>query len=95
MTSMTTGGGMAGGAATWSVADAKARLSELIERARSEGPQTITRKGRKTAVVVSAEEWERKTRRSGSLAEFFAASPLRESGITIERPAEGPREIAL
>jgi hypothetical protein len=26
------------------------------------------------AVVVDAEEWERKTRRSGTLADFFAAS---------------------
>jgi len=86
---------MAGDVATWSVADAKARLSEVIERARSDGPQTITRKGRKAAVVVSAEEWERKTRRSGSLAEFFAGSPLRDSGVVIERANDGPRELDL
>jgi prevent-host-death family protein len=80
---------------TWSVADAKARLSEVIDRALSDGPQIITRKGRKTVVVVSAEEWERKTRRSGNLAEFFAGSPLRGSGIAIERTKDGPREIDL
>jgi prevent-host-death family protein len=79
----------------WSVADAKARLSEVIDRALSDGPQIITRKGRKTAVVVSAEEWERKTKRSGNLAEFFAGSPLRDSGIAIERAKDGPREIDL
>ena len=45
----------------WSVADAKARFSELIELARREGPQTITKNGRSTAVLVSVEEWERKT----------------------------------
>lgn len=80
---------------TWAVAEAKARLSEVIHRALSEGPQTITRSGRRTAVVVSAEEWERKTKRTGTLAEFFAASPLRGSGLTIERTKEGPREIEL
>ena len=38
----------------------------------SEGPQTITRKGRTAAVVVGAEVWQRKTNRVGNLAEFFA-----------------------
>src|SRR6266478_4110190 len=63
----------------WTVAEAKAKFSEVLDRARSRGPQTITRNGQLTAVIVSAEEWERKTRRVGNLAEFFAASPLSES----------------
>jgi prevent-host-death family protein len=79
----------------WGVAEAKARLSEVIDRVLSQGPQTITRKGKKTVVVVSADEWERRTRRRGSLADFFAASPLRESGLEIDRPQDGPREITL
>ena len=76
---------------TWTVAEAKAKFSELIEQARARGPQTITQNGRTTAVVVSAEEWERKTKRSGNLAEFFAASPLRGSELVIERSEDGPR----
>jgi hypothetical protein len=39
------------------------------------------RKGRIAALVVAAEEWQRKTVRVGNLAEFFAASPLRGSGL--------------
>ena len=58
----------------WTVAAAKAKLSEVIDRALVDGPQTITRRGRETVVVVSSEEWQRKTRRSGSVAEFFAES---------------------
>jgi hypothetical protein len=46
-------------------------------------------------VVVAAEEWERKAQRQGTLADFFAASPLRESGLEIERPQDGPRDIDL
>jgi prevent-host-death family protein len=79
----------------WGVADAKARFSEVIDRALSEGPQTITRKGRKTVIVVSAEEWERRTTRRGNLAEFFAESPLRGSGLKVERAQDGPREVSL
>ncbi len=70
---------------TWSVAQAKAKFSEVIEKAKSEGPQTITRNGRKAAVLVAAEEWEHKTQPKESLAEFFAKSPLRGSGINLRR----------
>ena len=82
-------------AATWTVAEAKARLSEVIERARSGGPQTITRNGRTAVIVVDAEEWERKTRRTGNLAEFFATSPLRKSGLKVKRSKERPRKVNL
>jgi prevent-host-death family protein len=78
---------------SWTVADAKARLSEVIEKARRDGPQVITKNGRSTAVLVSFEEWERKTARTGSLAEFLLASPLRGSGLDIERSKDEAREI--
>ena len=40
---------------TWTVAEAKAKFSEVIERAQSGGPQTITRNGRTAVVVVAAD----------------------------------------
>ena len=42
--------------ASWKLAEAKARFSELIDRALREGAQEITRHGRRTVVVISAEE---------------------------------------
>ncbi|HVA92218.1 MAG TPA: hypothetical protein VNL71_20525 [Chloroflexota bacterium] len=39
------------------------------------------------------EEWERKTKRSGNLAEWFSASPLRDSELGTERLNDPPREI--
>ncbi len=86
---------MADAGRAWTVADAKARFSQVIDRALTEGPQLVTRNGRKAVIVVSAEEWERRTRRKGNLAEFFAASPLRNSGIDLERLNDPPREIEL
>lgn len=82
-------------AENWTVAEAKARFSELVERARSDGPQTVTRNGRKAVVVVAAEEWERKTRRTGNLAEFLAASPLRGSKLKTTRAKRYLRKPAL
>jgi len=75
-------------AKVWLLTEAKAHLSEVVESALTKGPQVITRRGRKAVFVVSAEEWERKTQRQGTLADFFAASPLRESGLEIEHPQE-------
>jgi prevent-host-death family protein len=79
----------------WTVAKAKAQLSRVIEEAIMTGPQTITRNGRNAVVVVSAEEWECKTKRKGSLADFFAESPLRNSGLVVKRDQQKPREIDL
>ena len=80
---------------TWTVAEAKAKFSEVIDRALSEGPQTITRKGRTAVVLVGAEEWQRKTQRVGNLAEFFASSPLRGSGLKLRRRKDAPRKVHL
>ncbi len=79
----------------WTVASAKARFSELIDKAKSEGPQTVTRNGKPAAVLVSVEEWEKKTARQGTLTEFFQNSPLRDSGIDLVRLNHPPRKIDL
>ncbi|KAA9383030.1 type II toxin-antitoxin system Phd/YefM family antitoxin [Neorhizobium galegae] len=78
----------------WTVAGAKAKLSEVMERAQL-APQTITRNGKPSVVVVSAEEWQKKTARRGSLAEFLLASPLRGSDLDVERQGDEPRDLSL
>ena len=80
--------------ATWTLASAKARFSEVVDRAQG-GPQTITRNGKPSAVIVSAEEWARKSVRKGTLAEFLLASPLRGADIDLERHHDAPRDVAL
>ncbi|AVA25171.1 type II toxin-antitoxin system prevent-host-death family antitoxin [Rhizobium sp. LEGMi198b] len=78
----------------WTVASAKAKLSEVIECAQS-APQTITRNGKPSVVVVSAEEWHRKTARKGTLAEFLMGSPLRGADLDLERQRDDPRDLSL
>jgi prevent-host-death family protein len=75
---------------TWTLAEAKARLSEVVDHAQA-SPQTITRNGKPSAVIVSAEEWARKTARKGTLAEFLLASPLRGADLELERQRDPPR----
>ncbi|MDI6754850.1 MAG: type II toxin-antitoxin system Phd/YefM family antitoxin [Thermodesulfobacteriota bacterium] len=46
----------------WQLPEAKNRLSQLVDHARHEGPQTITLCGKPTAVVISVEDFEKLTR---------------------------------
>ena len=82
----------------WQLQDAKARFSELFRLAREQGPQRVTKHGREAVVVIPAEEYARISRPpgdSGSLARFFAMSPLRGSGIRLGRPRDFGRVIDL
>ena len=82
----------------WRLQDAKARFSEVFRLARENRPQRVTKHGREAVVVLSAEEFMRLSRaetRKESLADFFAASPLRESGIDLERPRDFGRKTGL
>jgi len=45
---------------SWTVAEAKAKLSEVIAKAQAQGPQAITKNGHLAVVVVSFEEWNEK-----------------------------------
>jgi prevent-host-death family protein len=42
---------------TWKLQDAKARFSEVVRRAQSEGPQRVTVHGKEAAVVISAKDF--------------------------------------
>ena len=70
----------------WSLQDAKARFSELVRLAHSDGPQHVTLHGRDAVVIVDAEEFSRlKGARSGELLiEALQASPHRDIDIEIK-----------
>ena len=45
----------------WQLQEAKKRLSEVVDRAVTEGAQVITKHGRPVVVVISAREYEKLT----------------------------------
>jgi prevent-host-death family protein len=82
----------------WQLQDAKARFSELFRLAREVGPQRVTKHGRAAVVVLPAEEYERLLNihaPKGSLARFFADSPLAGSGIQLDRQRDYGRTVEL
>jgi prevent-host-death family protein len=81
--------------AKWQLQDAKNRLSEVVRKARSEGPQVITLHGADAAVVISARDFGRMSRRKGRLVDFFRKSPLAGAGLKLERSRDTGRKTGL
>lgn len=79
----------------WQLQDAKNRLSELVRKAREEGPQVITLHGRDAVVVVSANEFGKLARPRGSLVDFFRKSPLADASLDLERSRDTGRPVDL
>jgi antitoxin Phd len=80
--------------ATWQVQEAKTRLSEVIERARTEGPQTITRHGAARVVVLSIEDYNALTAHKPDFKAHLLGGPkFDEFSITRDRDAGRDVEI--
>ena len=81
----------------WPLHAAKARLSELVRKARTEGPQRITVHGREEVVVVSVEDYRRtKGEPTGeALVKLLRDSPLRDINFD-RKPVRSPiRKVKL
>ena len=80
---------------SWQLQEAKSRLSQLVDHALREGPQTITLRGKPAVVVVSFEEFQNLIRPSTSLRDFFRQSPLYDTELDLERSKDVSREVPL
>jgi prevent-host-death family protein len=78
--------------ANWQVQDAKMHFSELIERARSEGPQTITRHGAERAVLLSIEDYRKLTAPLSDFKAHLLGGPKVDE-FEIERDPDAGRDI--
>ena len=79
----------------WQLQEAKNKLSQVVKEARRSGPQIITVRGEDAAVDLSMDEYRRLTQKKDNLADFFMNSPLRNSGVEIERDQDFGRDIEL
>lgn len=80
--------------AVWQVQDAKARLSEVIERARTEGPQTITRHGAERAVVLSIDDYRSLVAHKPDFKAHLLGGP-KVDDFSIERDRDTGRIVEL
>ena len=77
---------------TYQVQQAKTRLSEVIERARTEGPQTITRHGAERAIVISIEDYRALVAHQPDFKAHLLGGPKVEN-FTIERDRDTGRPV--
>jgi prevent-host-death family protein len=66
-------------AKSWRFEDAKAKLSEVLERAYSDGPQLVAAGGKRSVVILPKEQYEKLTGKNGgqtpSIVETFLGMP--------------------
>jgi hypothetical protein len=74
----------------WRMKDAETRIGEIIDKALSEGPQTILLEG-EAVVVVKAEDYSRLVPRP-SFKAYLLNGPSLE-GLDLERDKSLPRDV--
>jgi antitoxin Phd len=79
----------------WELQDAKNRFSELVDKALTEGPQTVTRRGQEVVVVIAKDEFARLRKSRLSLVDFFRKSPLVDVDLNLEHDRSLPRDRKL
>jgi prevent-host-death family protein len=80
----------------WKLEDAKARFSEVVRKAQTEGPQRVTVRGRETVAVISITDLERllpQNRPLVPLVEFMESLGL--EGLNLDRSEDRGREVDL
>ncbi|HEX8045176.1 type II toxin-antitoxin system Phd/YefM family antitoxin [Rhizobium sp.] len=59
----------------WPLQDAKNQFSKVVQKARSEGPQTVTLRGERAAIVLSAEDYDALRASRPSLVDDLLSGP--------------------
>ena len=78
----------------WQVQDAKTHLSEVMAKAESEGPQTITRHGIVRAVVLSVKEYQALVAHKPDLKSYLLGGPKIDA-IPLDRVDDRGRDVPL
>lgn len=60
----------------WQLQDAKNQFSKVVQKARFEGPQEITVRGERTAVVLSAKDYDALRAGRPTLVDDLLAGPV-------------------
>jgi prevent-host-death family protein len=91
-----TGSVTLGGLERWKLEDAKARLSEVVRLAGTDGPQLVTIRGKEAAVILAPEQYRRLLpKKKGELTLGRFLKELGLAALDVERERDTGREIDL
>lgn len=80
---------------SWQLQEAKARLSEVVKRARSQGPQEIRVHGEPAVVVLAHPDYLKLTAPAERFVDFVRRSPLKGAALKLERDRSPARDVEL
>lgn len=88
---------------TWALQDAKAKFSEVVRRAQTEGPQRVTVRGEPSVIVIAEAEFDRikaqaESKANLSFDQFLLSEPAWPDEFVeaiINRPKDYGRDIEL
>jgi prevent-host-death family protein len=80
----------------WQLQDAKNHFSKVVQRARTEGPQIVTLRGERAAVVLSARDYDALTAGRPSLVDHLLSGPQWDDDLAaaVDRRAKTPSRDA-
>jgi prevent-host-death family protein len=79
---------------SWQLQDAKQQFSRLVDRARADGPQVVTRNGKEVAVVLGVEDYRRLRSDGGAFKRFLSDGPDFDA-LEIERASDTAPVVEL
>jgi antitoxin Phd len=79
----------------WKLEDAKARFSELVRTANRAGPQHVTVRGKESAVVLSAKDYERLKNAAKRLPLVSFLEGLGLHDLDLTRDPDRGRDVAF
>ncbi len=77
----------------WQLQEAKNQFSLVVDNALSDGPQTVTRHGEPTVMVISVADFQKIRPRKKSILDLFA--PLQGLELKLDRDGSPTRDVRL
>jgi len=79
----------------WQLQEAKNKFSHLVDKARHDGPQFVTKHGKESVVIIAIEDYQKLNKPTSDLISFFKHSPLSDINLDLTRDKSASRDIEL
>ena len=80
---------------TWQLQEAKNKFSNLVDKARHNGPQFVTKHGKESVVIIAIEDYQKLNKPKSDLVSFLKKSPLSDINIDLARDKSPSRDVEL
>lgn len=79
----------------WQLQEAKNKFSNLVDKARHDGPQVVTKHGKESVVIIAIEDYQKLNKPTSDLISFFKKSPLSDINLDLTRDKSSSRDVEL